>query len=84
MLQYSVIFVLTSQLLFHVFVFLPPRQSDMAPIGKCVLGQGLRGGGETGETGIASHLPSTSHGGPRNTVELATIDKTHLTPPLLY
>lgn len=56
----------------------------MAPIGKCVLGQGLRGSGETGEIGIASHLPSTSTVFPGPPWELATIDKTHLTPPLLY
>ena len=84
MLQYSVIFVLTSQLLFHGFVFLPPGQPDMAPIGKCVLGQGLRGSGETGEIGIASHLPSTSTVFRGPPWELATIDKTCLTPPLLY
>lgn len=37
-------------LLFHVYVFLPPGQLGMAPIGKCLIGQGLRGSREIEET----------------------------------
>jgi len=37
-------------LLFHVYVFLPPGQLGMAPQGKCVIGQGLRGSGKIEET----------------------------------
>lgn len=35
---------------FHVYVFLPLVQLAVAPVGKCVIGQGLRGSGEIEET----------------------------------